>query len=219
MNHEHSVAGHFAGEFDEAKLQSWATQLRARLTAPRVSLGLVFMTPHFFGVTPQVLELIRVHAQIPLLAGCSGAGLISGGRELENEPGISLALYALPGVELKATRFTQQQVQESGAPGYWHQYSQVPANQVNGWLAFADPFHLDCEAWVRSWNEAYPLQPIYGGLASGDFNAQRTQVYLYGDVVVECTYGYRGYESPCPSGQTCRPSGSEDFPEAFCSAG
>lgn len=185
MNHEHSVAGHFAGEFDEAKLQSWAAQLRSRLSAPRVSLGLVFMTPHFFSVTPQVLELIRVHAQIPLLAGCSGAGLISGGRELEDEPGISLALYALPGVELKATRFTQQQVQEAGAPGYWHQHSQVSADQVNGWLAFADPFHLDCEAWVRGWNAAYPLQPIYGGLASGDFNTQQTQVYLNGDVFEE----------------------------------
>lgn len=37
-----------------------------------------------------------------------------------------------------------------------------------------------------------------------------------GDVVVECAYGYRSYESPCDPGQRCRASGSAEAPEAFC---
>jgi hypothetical protein len=46
----------------------------------------------------------------------------------------------------------------------------LTAEQINGWLAFADPFHLDAEAWLRGWNEAYAPKPIVGGLASGDFS-------------------------------------------------
>jgi small ligand-binding sensory domain FIST len=58
----------------------------------------------------------------------------------------------------------------------------VTPEQVNGWLAFLDPFHFNGEAWLRSWNENYSRQPVYGGLASGKFPEPLAQVYLDGDV-------------------------------------
>jgi small ligand-binding sensory domain FIST len=57
--------------------------------------------------------------------------------------------------------------------------------QTNGWLAFIDPFHLDSESWLKTWNEAYAPVPVLGGLASGDFSDQTTQVCLNGDVFEE----------------------------------
>jgi small ligand-binding sensory domain FIST len=85
---------------------------------------------------------------------------------------------------LRAVRFTQEQVEEaSGA--YWHVETGVQPDDVNGWLVFADPFHLDSESWLAGWNEAYAPLPIVGGLASGEFNEQLTQVYLNGDVFTE----------------------------------
>jgi small ligand-binding sensory domain FIST len=185
MNNEFSVAAHWAGDFDEAGLQRWAENLRKQLTAPRVALGLVFMSPRFFARAKQVLEILRVHGQIPLLAGCSSLGLIVGQEEIEEDGGITLGLYALPGAELQALHFTQEQVEEANGPGYWRLETGVEPNQTNGWLAFIDPFHLDSESWLRSWNEAYAPLPVLGGLASGDFTEQRTQVYLNGDVFEE----------------------------------
>ena len=44
---------------------------------------------------------------------------------------------------------------------------------------------MDSEGWLRSWNEAYAPAPVVGGLASGDLQAQQTQVYLNGDVFDE----------------------------------
>jgi small ligand-binding sensory domain FIST len=178
------VAGHFP-EFDEKGLQKWAEELRAQLRAPRVSLGLVFMTPKFFPQAKQVLEILRVHAQIPLLVGCSSQSLIVGEQELEENAGVTLGLYALPGAELKAIRFQQEQVEEANGPGYWRLETELEPAQTNGWLAFIDPFHLDSESWLRSWNEAYAPLPVMGGLASGDFNEQQTQIYLNGDVFEE----------------------------------
>jgi small ligand-binding sensory domain FIST len=182
---EHSVAGHWSGEFDEPALQAWVEQLRTQLKAPRVSLGLVFMSPQFFPHARQVLEILRVHGRIPLLAGCSSTGLIAGSEELEGNSGIALALYALPDAELKAFHFQQGQVDEASGPGYWPMETGLNAEQTNGWLVFADPFHLDCENWLRSWNEAYAPLPVFGGLASGDPAAQHTQVYLDGEVFEE----------------------------------
>ena len=185
MGNEYSTAAHWPGDYDEAGLQKWAEDLRAQLTAPRVSLGLVFMSPRFFPRAKQVLEILRVHARIPLLAGCSSQSLIVGDHEVEKNAGLSLALYALPGAELKAIHFTQGQVEEANGPGYWHLKTEVEPAQSNGWLAFIDPFHLDSETWLKNWNEAYAPLPVLGGLASGDFNEQETQVYLNGDVFEE----------------------------------
>ncbi|MEW6306419.1 MAG: FIST N-terminal domain-containing protein, partial [Verrucomicrobiota bacterium] len=185
MNNEFAAVARWQGDFDEAALQSWAAQLRSRLAAPKVTLGLVFMTPQFFPHAAQVLEILRVHAQIPLLAGCSSTSLICGDQELEDRQGIVLGLYHLPGAELKALHFTQEQVEEGNGPGYWHLETGVTPEQTNGWLAFADPFHIDCEHWLKQWNEAYAPLPILGGLASGEHSEQRTQVYLNGAVLDE----------------------------------
>jgi small ligand-binding sensory domain FIST len=180
-----STAAHWPGGFDEAGLQKWAEHLRHQLDAPQVSLGLVFMTPRFFPYAKQVLEILRVHARLPLLAGCSSQSLIVGSQEVEENAGLTLALYALPGADLKALHFTQEQVEEANGPGYWRLETGIEPEQTNGWLVFIDPFHLDSETWLKAWNEAYAPLPILGGLASGDFTAESTQVYLNGEVFEE----------------------------------
>lgn len=185
MNNQYSIAAHWAGGFDEAGLQQWAEDLRVQLSAAPISLGLVFMTPRFFPHARQVLEILRVHARIPLLAGCSSNSLIAGGEEIEDNAGLVLALYALPGAKLQGFHFVQDQVEAAGGPGFWPRETGVAPEQNHGWLTFADPFHLDAESWMRTWNEAYAPQPVLGGLASGNYSEQTTQVYLNGDVFEE----------------------------------
>ncbi len=185
MGNNYCIAAHWSADFDEAGLQQWAESLRQQLPSSQVSLGLVFMAPRFFPRARQVLEILRVHARIPLLAGCSSQGVIVGEQEIEENPGVSVGLYALPGADLKGLHFTQEQVEEANGPGYWRLETGVEPQQTNGWLAFLDPFHLDSERWLQSWNEAYAPLPVLGGLASGEFNEQLTQVYLNGDVFEE----------------------------------
>ena len=185
MHNEFSVAAHWRGKFDENGLQLWAEDLRTQLHAPQVSLGLVFMSPRFFPHAKQILEVLRVHARIPLLAGCSSQSLIVGDEEIEENAGVTVALYSLPGAELKAFHFTQEQVEEASGPGYWRMETGVEPEQTNGWLTFIDPFHLDSESWMQSWNEAYAPLPVLGGLASGIFQEQTTQIYLNGEVFEE----------------------------------
>ena len=184
MADKFSIAAHWSDSFDEFGLQKWAEQLRGQLSA-QPSLGLVFMSPKFFPQAKQVLEILQVHARVPLLAGCSSQGLIVGNEELEDNAGLTLGLYALPGADLKAFHFTQSQVEEANGPGYWRMETGIEPAQTHGWLVFVDPFHMDSEAWLRSWNGAYAPLPVLGGLASGNFQEQLTQVYLNGEVYEE----------------------------------
>jgi len=167
---------------DEAGLADWARRLRARLPAKEISLGLVFMSPKFFPHAAQVLEILRLHARIPLLVGCSGGGLVANAEELESAGGLVLALYHLPGAKLKAVRFTQDQVEAAEGENFWQSETGIAKDTANGWLAFIDPFHLDGEKWLRSWNQSFSSVPVYGGMASGNFPEPLTQLYLDGEV-------------------------------------
>jgi small ligand-binding sensory domain FIST len=182
VSEENSIAAYWSDGMDENGLADWARRLRARLPAKDVSLGLVYMSPKFFPHAAQVLEILRVHARIPLLAGCSGGGLVANSEELENAGGLVLALYSLPGAKLTGTRITQEQVQSADGKDFWPVETGVAREKVNGWLAFIDPFHFDAENWLRSWNENYFQVPVYGGLASGNPSEPLAQVYLDGEV-------------------------------------
>ena len=182
MSEETSIAAYWPDGMNEAGLADWARRLRARLPAKAVSLGLVFLSPKFFPHAEQVLEILRLHAQIPLLAGCSGGGLVVNAEELESTGGLVLALYALPGATLKGVRLTQEQVAGAEGENFWPDETGVARDKVNGWLAFLDPFHLDGERWLRSWNQNYSNVPVYGGLANGNHPEPRAQLYLDGEV-------------------------------------
>jgi small ligand-binding sensory domain FIST len=185
LSNETSIAAYWSDGMDEAGLADWARRLRTRLRAPEVTLGLVFMSPSFFPHAQQVLEILRLHAQIPLLAGCSSNGLICNAEEIESAGGLVLALYSLPGAKLKAVRFTQENVEAATEKNYWPVESGLAPASVNGWLTFIEPFQLDAEAWLRSWQQDYPGISIFGGLATGNFPEPVAQVYLDGEVYQE----------------------------------
>ena len=144
------------------------------------------MSPRFFPHAAAVLELLRLNARIPLLVGCSSGALIAGGSEIEENAGLVLALYSLPGAKLDAFYFSQEQIEAAEEDkDFWPTHTGVTRERSNGWLVFADPFHIDAESWMRSWNTAYAPVPVLGGLSSGSGKEQRTQVYLNGEAFEE----------------------------------
>ena len=178
----HAAAAHLVGPFNERAIENFCNALRARITAGSPNLGLVFMAPSFYEHAREALELIRLHARTPLLAGCSSHALVVNDHEIEREGGLALALYHLPGAELHGFRFPSRDVDADADADYWVRESGVKPDQARGWLVFADPFHLRTDQWLRGWNAAYAPRPILGGLAAGRDGEYASQVYLNGQV-------------------------------------
>jgi len=178
----HAAAGHLPGPFNEEALVQFATQLRERVTAGAPSLGLVFMAPPYFAQAREALEIIRLHARVPVLAGCSSHALVAAGNEIEREAGVALAVYHLPGAEIKAFHFPARDVDADVGGGYWMRQSGVQPESTRGWLVFADPFHMRTDQWLHGWNAAYSPRPILGGLAAGRDGEFASQIYLNGHV-------------------------------------
>ena len=176
------MTGFWKGGWDETGLAHWASALRGRLETPSVSLGLVFLTPDLFDRAEDILDVLRLHGRIPLLAGCSGTSLIHGNEEKEGESGLVLALYHLPGAQLKGRHITSEEVEAVEHSSEWRERMGLGERGPNGWIVFATPFDLNGERWLRQWNEAFPGIPAIGGLASGPYSPPRAQVYLDGVV-------------------------------------
>ena len=210
MQAQYAISAHWQGGFDELALQGWARSVRANLPAPSAELGLVFMGPDYGERATEILEILRVHAQIPLLIGSSGAGVIAGNQEIEDDPGIALGLYHLPGARLEGFYISPEDIELVKTPEAWREWTGQKQNEPGGWLLFADPFQMDCEAFIRNWNIAFPGVPTTGGLASAGSNQFATKLFLDGQVfeegVVAVSIG-GGFELATVLSQGCTPIG------------
>lgn len=177
----YSAVDRWVGEWDETGLRDFAEKLHRRLGGQTATVGLVFATPGYFERAADLLELLRVHARVPVLAGCSSPGLVASGEEYEDGEGVVLALYALPGATVR--RYIIPPGESDGSARA--RASGLDATGVTGWLAFLEPFRTDPEAWINGWQSAFPGAPIFGGLAMGRGGEPRAQVYCDGAVLEE----------------------------------
>ena len=138
---------------------------------------------------PELVRRVRQETGAGVLIGCSGQGIIGTGQEIEDVPALSLLVLSLPGAVLKSAHFTQQMVETCAHPQAWRDQLDIPLDDVNAWLVFADPFHMDCERWLDGLARAYIDLPMLGGMASGDTEERRTYVFLNDEVFDEGAVG------------------------------
>jgi small ligand-binding sensory domain FIST len=154
------------GPYDEGQVREAAVQLRGQLDG-KPSFGLVFVTPDYADKAADLLEIVRVYGHVPTVVGCSGTGLVGRAQEQEEGSGFSLMVISMPGGKATSLNFSQDTVEASTGPEYWHQRTGLKPADVKAWLVFLNPFSLNVEMWLKQWNQAYPHVPVFGGMANG----------------------------------------------------
>lgn len=178
-----------------------------------VSVGFVFASPDYRASLPDFLELIQLHAHVPTLIGCSGSGLIGVDSEAEQRTGFSLLLLHLPQTKLHVCELQAGAAEEADSAADWHRITGLHPEQVDAWLALADPSGFPVEPWLSGWNEAYPGIPTIGGLASSTSGGQGEDVFVIHDrrelpVGSAVLLGIKGGVTVRPVlSQGCRPIG------------
>jgi small ligand-binding sensory domain FIST len=119
-----------------------------------------------FGPTPALEALLaRLPRELPgaVALGCSAAGVIGGGREIEGAAGL-----ALLGAHLGGARAQPFAFDADASPTPDGLRSALGARDAPAaLLLLADPFSADTEAWLARLHAALPGCPAVGGLASG----------------------------------------------------
>jgi len=153
--------------FTEAVNQA-SEQILANLDGQRPDLAVVFISSHH---TPSYFTAPEVLAEAlgaKVLIGCSAAGVIGGGQEVERRPGIAISAAVLPGVELSPFHLNQDELPSPDAgPEAWHDLLGIQPADCPAIMLLPDPFTLRSDHLLAGLDFAYPSAVKIGGLASG----------------------------------------------------
>ncbi len=147
-------------------VRSAAARVRSSLTGS-CDLALLFITELYPGLEPAAIAA-ELRSELPCrhLIGCNSSGVISGDREVEMEPGVTVMGMTLPDVRVTPFSLPPSDV-GSAEPTKLLQSLDVYPTDRPKFLIFADPMTCDIERVVKLFNDAYPGCPVVGGLASG----------------------------------------------------
>ncbi|MDH3256361.1 MAG: FIST C-terminal domain-containing protein [Nitrospinota bacterium] len=152
----------------EACVEEAVASVSQQLAGRDADLTVIFVSPHFRTQYRAIPQLLKDRMPVGLLLGCSGGGIIGGGKEIEQKPAFSLTAAHLPGVELQTIQTDTMNLPDPDtAPSVWHEWLGVDVTKNPNFIVLADPFSFRAEEFLAGMDFAYPRSPKVGGLASG----------------------------------------------------
>ena len=140
---------------------------------------MVFAYPSRTEQYPLVLEAIAEHHPGTPLVGCSAAGIVGGGHEIEHEPGLSLTAAVLPGVKVETFHLQPTEIELLGSEdALWHRRFGIKPSEEPHIILFPDPFTCDAADLLKTLDAAYPTSAKIGGLASGGQTPGDNQLFV-----------------------------------------
>jgi len=156
-----------------------AAGVRQQLGQCPADLIVAFVSAHHADRYAHVPALIAAELGHGLLMGCSAGGVIGGGRELEQQPGVALTGAFLPGVRLQPLRLNSDALPApSAGAAAWHARLGVDSHDAPHFVLLPDPFSFDAEGMIRGLDAAYPGATTIGGVASGGRETGSNALFL-----------------------------------------
>lgn len=167
----------------EAAVAEAAGQLPAGPGARPNDLAIAFASAAYGTAIERLPQMLRPLLGDCLLVGCNAGGLIGGGSEEEDEPGIALLCGRLPDAVLAAVHLEQDTLPPLSASreSWWRLLDLAPEAEPS-FLLIADPETIDAEACARGLDRAFPGSTVIGGLTAGMHAPGTARLVTDGDV-------------------------------------
>ena len=157
--------------------------IQQRLPEPQAHLSFIFASPHHLKALGNLLPMVQERLSTSILLGCTGGGVIGDQHEVENRPGLALMTAHLPGVTITPFHIEQGDLEESWPDTYWQQRLSVASDAEPTFVLLPDPFTIDPQKLLDTFNHVFPQRPILGGLASGGQSDASCALFLNNEVV------------------------------------
>ncbi len=136
--------------------------------SPAHDLAVAFVSAAYGTAVERLPQLLRPVVGDCQLFGCNAGGLIGGGSEEEDEPGIALLCGRLPEAVLAAVHLEQATLPPlTASRESWWRLLDVGPESEPSFLLLADPATIDAEACARGLDRAFPGSTVIGGLTAG----------------------------------------------------
>jgi small ligand-binding sensory domain FIST len=161
------------GRYDESHIRQAAEQCALEIGG-RVSLMIAFVSPDYENQLPELIDLLRVYGRATHVVGCSSHSLIATEQEREDAAGMVLMALHLPRTEIEIRRLRGSPAEIFTAA---HDEDDDSLAELPPGIVFFHPLRVDVGQWLDDWNAIFPLTPLLGGLASGDF--QKEKIFIF----------------------------------------
>lgn len=152
----------------ESNLHESLDQIKSAWGNERIDFLTLFVSPNFEKDYKKIQIFILEHLNPRVLIGCSAAGIIGGGNEIETRPAISISAARMMDVSLRAFKIGDEDLPDlDSSPKSWEKCVGVERSIEPHFLILADPFSIRIENLVSGLDYAYPRSVKVGGLASG----------------------------------------------------
>ncbi|QDU61596.1 FIST N domain protein [Planctomycetes bacterium Pan216] len=141
-------------------------------------LAVVFVSHHHAGIAKTLSKEIRQRTSARVVIGCTGEAIIGEGKEVEQQPAISLWLASLPGMTVDPMHLEFAQTEDGVTFAGWPDNLPEPWPEGAVLIVLAEPFSFPADELVERLNEDRPGIPVVGGMASGANEPGRNRVYL-----------------------------------------
>ena len=168
-------------------LEAAATEALERLTVEsemtRPDLVIAFVSVAYGAAMERLPGALAPWLGEGLLFGCNAGGLIGGGSEEEEEPGVAILAGRLGDVTLTALHLEQATLPPLTVSReiWWRLLDLGPASAAS-FLLLTDPATIDAEACARGIDRAFPGATVIGGLASGASEPGAARLFANRDV-------------------------------------
>jgi small ligand-binding sensory domain FIST len=180
-----------------------ALRAREELGEEQVDLACVFATPEHLNAAAELAASVRELLTPQHLLGCVAQGVVSGERELEAGPGVSVWAASLPGASITPFHLDAELLDDAGPlPGF---------DDAGIVLLLVDPFSFPADRLLQLTDERHPGLPLVGGIALGGSGPGRQALLvddaLHTDGAVGAAIG--GVPVEAVVSQGCAPLGRE----------
>jgi small ligand-binding sensory domain FIST len=161
-----------------AALGEATTEIARQLGGDEPDLIVAFVSPHHAEAYETLPATVAAAFPRALLFGCSAAGVIGAGHEVEERPGLSLTAAVLPGVTLRPLVFhdAPEEGPDASAEAWRARVGLAPEEDPQ-FLLVVDPFTYDANVLVAGLDAAYPAGRKIGGLVSGGSGPGQNALY------------------------------------------
>ena len=156
---------------------------QASIGEEQVDLAVIFASAEYEAGLSEMIAQAQQALKARVLIGCSGQGIIGPSKEVEGEPALAIMALSLPEAVLTPLHLTQGDLEACESAEDTRRLTEVPQGEARAWFLFADPFTIDAESLLDTFSAAYPGTPLMGGMASGNPQVRRTQLFLNGRVL------------------------------------
>ena len=141
-------------------------------------LTIVFLSAHHAAEQDRLPELLERRLGSAPTIGCSAAGVIGAGHEVENSPGLAVTTALLPGAMAVPFHVEDEDIPDGDAPPEaWESLVGTRSSSEPGFILLTDPFSISAERLVEGLDYAFPSSSKVGGMASGASGPGKNALY------------------------------------------